>query len=132
MDRMERTLLPSGGVAAAADGSTRLRCMRPHGLPGRMAVVEYLRCDEGIKALDAAAFPGGGAPLLDSQAGARCARRLPQGAAGAHDLEEVLRVAADGALSIRGFDPSGGRVSGIVDAERMDLARDDLPGRGSW
>jgi len=29
-----------------------------------------------------------------------------------------------------GFDPSGGRVSGIVDAERMDLARDDLRGRG--
>jgi general secretion pathway protein F len=29
-----------------------------------------------------------------------------------------------------GFDPSGGRVSGIVDAERLDLARDDLRGRG--
>ena len=29
-----------------------------------------------------------------------------------------------------GFDPSGGRVSGIVDADRMDLARDDLRGRG--
>ncbi len=29
-----------------------------------------------------------------------------------------------------GFDPSGGRVSGIVDAERLDVARDDLRGRG--
>ena len=29
-----------------------------------------------------------------------------------------------------GFDPSGGRVSGIVDADRLDLARDDLRGRG--
>ena len=29
-----------------------------------------------------------------------------------------------------GFDPSGGRVSGIVDAERLDIARDDLRGRG--
>jgi type II secretory pathway component PulF len=29
-----------------------------------------------------------------------------------------------------GFDPSGARVSGIVESERLDLAREDLRGRG--
>ncbi|MCM2311926.1 MAG: type II secretion system F family protein [Steroidobacteraceae bacterium] len=29
-----------------------------------------------------------------------------------------------------GFDPSGARVSGVVESDRLDLARDDLHGRG--
>lgn len=29
-----------------------------------------------------------------------------------------------------GFDPSGARVAGVVDSERLELARDDLRGRG--
>ena len=65
------------------------------GYRGRMAVVEYLRCDEGIKALDVGPhFPAEARRYCDSQ-GWRSLREdgYLKALRGLTTLEEVLRVA---------------------------------------
>jgi len=114
MDRMELHAFAERGrrTRTAAHGSTRLRCMRPHGLRGRMAVVEYLRCDEGIKALDVGPhFPAEARRYCDSRAGARCARTATSRRCGG---SRPWRKCCEWRLMARfryvGFDRPGARV----------------------